>query len=31
MLNIIDTQRQGLGRGTRTGMGVEERRKPEVL
>ena len=24
MLNIIDTQRQGLGRGTRAGMGVGE-------
>ena len=31
MLNIIDIQREGLGRGTRAGMGFEERRKPEVL
>lgn len=29
MLNIIDTQREGLGRGPRAGMGAEERRKPE--
>ena len=31
MLNIIDTQREGLERGTRAGMGVEERIKPKVL
>ena len=31
MLNIIDTQREGLGRGTGAGMRDEERRKPEVL
>lgn len=31
MLNIIETQREGLGRGARAGMRVEERRKPEVF
>lgn len=31
MGDIIDAWREGLGRGTRTGQGQGERRKPEVL